>query len=71
MDLLGGSGTVPLFTEGFMNTARSPIGSDQIRRTIRVIRGRRVMLDEDLARIYGVSTTRLNQQVSRNAERSR
>gem|GEM_PF-2906985 len=36
---------------------------------IRVIRGRRVILDRDLARIYGVTTARLNQQVNRNLER--
>ncbi|MGQ0763068.1 MAG: ORF6N domain-containing protein [Acidobacteriota bacterium] len=35
----------------------------------RIIRGQRVILDSDLAKIYGVTTTRLNQQVSRNRER--
>ena len=38
-------------------------------RLIYSIRGRRVMLDRDLARIYGVSTARLNQQVNRNKAR--
>lgn len=33
------------------------------------IRGQRVMMDSDLAAIYGVTTGRLNQQVRRNAER--
>ena len=33
------------------------------------IRGQRVMLDADLACIYGVQTRRLNEQVRRNAER--
>jgi len=33
------------------------------------IRGQRVMLDADLASIYGVQTRRLNEQVRRNAER--
>jgi len=33
------------------------------------IRGERVILDSDLARIYGVSTTRLNEQVKRNGQR--
>jgi hypothetical protein len=32
-------------------------------------RGRKVMLDNDLARIYGVTTARLNQQVRRNIDR--
>ena len=31
-----------------------------------LIRGERVILDADLARIYGVTTARLNQQVKRN-----
>ena len=34
-----------------------------------VVRGQRVILDSDLAKLYGVSTTRLNQQVTRNLER--
>jgi hypothetical protein len=36
---------------------------------IRLIRGRKVILDADLARIYGVTTKRLNEQVRRNASR--
>lgn len=36
---------------------------------IHVVRGRRVMLDSDLARLYGVPTKRLNQQVRRNPRR--
>ena len=36
---------------------------------IREIRGERVMLDVDLARVYGVTTKRLNEQVRRNAKR--
>ena len=33
------------------------------------IRGQKVILDADLARIYGVPTKRLNEQVRRNADR--
>jgi hypothetical protein len=33
------------------------------------IRGQRVMIDADLARLYGVSTRRLNEQVKRNLHR--
>lgn len=44
----------------------SPI---DIERSIHVIRGQRVMLDTDLAKLYGVSTKQLNQQVSRNRDR--
>jgi hypothetical protein len=34
-----------------------------------LIRGQRVMLDSDLAKVYGVSTTRLNEQFQRNRDR--
>ncbi len=33
------------------------------------IRGQKVMLDEDLAEMYGVETKRINEQVKRNSER--
>jgi ORF6N domain-containing protein len=36
---------------------------------ILVMRGRKVILDSDLAALYGVEAKRLNQQVKRNAER--
>ena len=36
---------------------------------ILTIRGQKVILDSDLARIYGVTTKRLNEQVKRNARR--
>src|SRR5260370_8961205 len=45
------------------------ITKDQIDSMIRRIRGIRVMLDGDLAAIYGVSTKRLNEQLKRNLER--
>ncbi|HTY86228.1 MAG TPA: ORF6N domain-containing protein [Candidatus Acidoferrum sp.] len=41
----------------------------RIEEMIYLIRGQRVMLDFDLARIYGVSTMRLNEQIKRNAGR--
>jgi hypothetical protein len=34
-----------------------------------LIRGQKVMIDEDLAELYGVPTKQLNQQVSRNKRR--
>jgi len=43
-------------------------GAD-ITHAILVLRGQRVILDRDLAAIYGVTTKRLNEQVKRNAER--
>jgi phage regulator Rha-like protein len=36
---------------------------------IRVLRGQKVILDNDLAELYGVTVKRLNQQVTRNLER--
>ena len=40
-----------------------------IARRILVIRGHKALIDADLAAPYGVSTKRLNQQVSRNKKR--
>jgi ORF6N domain-containing protein len=40
-----------------------------IERRIYLIRGQKVMIDEDLAELYGVTTKQLNQQVSRNRKR--
>src|ERR1039457_5775676 len=40
-----------------------------IEKRIYVIRGQKVMLDRDLAELYGVRTMALNQQVKRNANR--
>jgi hypothetical protein len=42
---------------------------EEIERSIHVIRGQRVILDADLAALYGVTTRQLNQQVSRNKNR--
>jgi phage regulator Rha-like protein len=36
---------------------------------IRILRGERVLIDADLAALYGVPTKRLNEQVKRNQER--
>ncbi|MCG6917551.1 MAG: ORF6N domain-containing protein [Deltaproteobacteria bacterium] len=42
---------------------------ENVERIILTIRGHKVILDTDLARLYGVSTKRLNQQVRRNSDR--
>ena len=42
---------------------------DNIESLIKVIRGQQVMLDRDLATLYGVETKRLNEQVKRNIKR--
>jgi len=50
-------------------TVAEPIAVDAIRSRILTIRGVQVMLDRDLAALYGVPTKRLNEQVKRNARR--
>ena len=45
------------------------ISTDVIERKILLIRGQKVMLDADLAELYGVPTKRLNEQVKRNTDR--
>jgi hypothetical protein len=47
----------------------APVPTEDIARAILVLRGQRVILDRELAAIYGVSTGRLNEAVKRNAER--
>ena len=42
---------------------------ERIESRILLIRGHKVMLDSDLAELYGVTTKRLNEQVKRNRER--
>jgi hypothetical protein len=45
------------------------VSADQIESQIYIVRGQRVMLDADLARLYGVPTKVFNQAVKRNAKR--
>lgn len=52
-----------------MSADDSPVPMERIERGIFVLRGQRVMLDTDLAELYGVQTKALNQAVKRNAER--
>ena len=42
---------------------------ERIERLVLLIRGHKVMLDSDLAELYGVTTKRLNEQVRRNLSR--
>jgi hypothetical protein len=48
---------------------KSPIPIEQIDAMIHTIRGVRVMLDRDLAKIYGVPTFRFNEAIKRNRHR--
>jgi len=45
------------------------IPDEVIMNKILIIRGLKVMIDSDLAELYGVTTRRLNEQVKRNAKR--
>jgi len=52
-----------------MNSEYHLIPNERIARSILLIRGERVMLDADLAAIYGATTKSLNQAVKRNLDR--
>ena len=50
-------------------TSKLAIPPERVESRILLIRGQRVMLDADLAGLYGVTTRRLNEQVKRNWDR--
>ena len=52
-----------------MNQSIAPLSEKTIQTLIHEIRGQKVMLDFDLARIYGYSTKAFNQQVKNNADK--
>jgi hypothetical protein len=54
---------------GPMNKSLAVIPVERVEQTIVRIRDEKVILDADLAKLYGVSTKRLNEQVKRNRER--
>ena len=45
------------------------IPTERIEQAIFLIRGQKVILDDDLSRLYGVTTKRLNEQIKRNRKR--
>ncbi len=49
--------------------ATSLIPAEAIQQRILIVRGKRVLLDADLARFYGVTTFNLNKAVARNPDR--
>src|ERR1043166_2278236 len=53
----------------FESPMTSPREIQPVENAIHLVRGQRVMLDSDLAAIYGVSTMRLNEQLRRNLKR--
>ncbi len=52
-----------------MAAKQSLLPAERIERAIHLIRGHKVMLDADLAELYGVSVGRLNEAVKRNRNR--
>jgi hypothetical protein len=52
-----------------MSDRDAVVPEERVESFIVPIRGRRVILDSDLARLYGVTTARLNEQVRRNPDR--
>jgi flagellar capping protein FliD len=52
-----------------MSDSQSLIPSEMIEKKIFIIRGKKVMLDKDLADLYGVETKQLKRAVNRNIER--
>ena len=52
-----------------MPTKQTSVTVERINQMIYAVRGQRVMLDRDLAMLYGVETRVLNQAVRRNRER--
>ena len=47
----------------------NPLIESGVEKMIQVIRGKQVLIDRDLAALYGVETRRINEQVKRNIER--
>ena len=65
-----GPTTNPYFEAGGEKLKKKQsLATSRIESCILTFRGQRVILDRDLARIYGVETRRLNEQVKRNKER--
>jgi hypothetical protein len=52
-----------------LSKALVQVATEFVENAILLVRGERVILDADLAKLYGVTTARLNQQVKRNLER--
>ena len=52
-----------------VKSTSNTLSAETITRQICLIRGHRVILDKDLARLYGVPVKRLNEQVKRNRRR--
>jgi hypothetical protein len=56
-------------TEKTDDIAPNPLMELDVEKMIRVVRGKQVLLDRDIATLYGVETRAINQAVKRNIER--
>lgn len=52
-----------------INQAESPLTDEFVIHKIYIVSGQKVMIDTDLAALYGVPTKRLNEQLTRNLDR--
>ena len=52
-----------------MGNPKLSVPAERIEQSILLIRGQKVMLDRDLAELYGVTTGNLNKAVNRNLDR--
>jgi len=52
-----------------LTRTKAPVPTEQIADAIRIARGHKVLLDTDLATLYGVATRMLVQAVKRNRDR--
>jgi hypothetical protein len=57
------------YEECRMGQAKSLVPLELVERTILLVKGQKVILDADLAKLYGVTTKRLNRQMNRNRGR--
>lgn len=52
-----------------LDNGKVALSQHDIEQLIITVRGEQVLIDQDIARLYGVTTKRLNQQVNRNSDR--
>ena len=56
-------------TEKTDDIAPNPLMESGVEKMIQIVRGKQVLLDRDIATLYGVETRAINQAVKRNIER--
>ena len=56
-------------TEKTDNSVPNPLVESGVEKMIQIVRGKQVLLDRDIATLYGVETRAINQAVKRNVER--